>query len=182
MFSQTSDLPPNPMVGECYVKCKIDSLQSDWKRVNCKYLEYSELLVLFKDKSNLFSKKDEKIINRKLIKHLNKGFMLELIVNFDSNQTDSINSVNSFERSSELAKYLVSKKVDPNLLFIRSKGNELAKKKCENSTDCSKIYKENSKIYYRVMNYPGDNLRFNEECECWCKMTSSKESKDVKSD
>lgn len=170
VFSQNVDLPRNPEPGKCYMRCKVENGLTAWKAVDCKLTKYyNELPITFDVSSDSLSEKDKKVINRKLVKLLKKGYKLEIAVNYDSKTTDSINAIRSLERAGVLAKYLVSQEIDPDLLWIRGFGNSQAKKRCKENTNCTKIYKENSKIGYKVTGYIGEGYFYDEEKELWCK-------------
>lgn len=147
---------------------------TDWKSVDCKLVKnYNELPIVFNSTSDSLSERDKKIIRKKLIKLLRKGHRIEIAVNYDSKTTDSINAVRSLERAGVLAKYLVSQKVNPDLLWIRGFGNSQAKKRCQGNTNCTKIYMENSKIEYKVVGYIGEGLDYDEEKDIWYKKKDS---------
>ena len=174
VYSQTPDLPPNPQPGKCYMRCKLGNGQTDWKAIDCELVKnYNNLPIAFNSTSDSLTEKDKKIIKRRLIKLLRKGHRLEIAVNYDSKASDSINAIRSLERAGVLAKYLVSQDVNPSLLWIRYYGNSQATKRCQENTDCTKIYISNSKIEYKVTGYIGEDLYYDEEKDIWCNKKDS---------
>ena len=170
VYSQTPDLPPNPQSGKCYMRCEVGNGQTDWKAIDCELVRnYNNLPIGFNATSDSLTEKDKKVIKKKLMKLLRKGHRLEIAVNYDSKASDSINAIRSLERAGVLAKYLVSLDVNPDLLWIRGFGNSQATKRCLKNTDCTKIYKSNSKIGYKVTGYIGEGLYYDKEKDVWFK-------------
>lgn len=152
LLSQSSDLPPNPQPGNCYIRCKDETGKiTGWEEVDCNLLKYNELRIE-NFKSNYFSKKDKKNIDRKLLNLLKKNINIEIASHYDSNAPDSINVKFSVAKGKQLAKYLIDKGVKPSQIVINALGNSQPKVNCKVKENCSKTYFKNSRYEFKVIN------------------------------
>lgn len=138
VYAQTYDLPPNPEPGKCYVKCFNENKKKiKWEELDCALVDYQKLDVSLEHPDQSLSKKDVRILNRKLVPYIEKGYKLQIRSHYVSNATDSINVTVSSQRAIAVGNYLVEKGMSPALLSINSLGSSEADK---------------TKIEYRVVN------------------------------
>jgi len=138
VYAQSYDVPSNPEPGKCYIKCfKKDKKKIKWEDIDCAFVNYQKLDVSLEDPDQPLSKKDLKIINKKLVPYIQKGYRLQIQSHYVSSAPDSINVKISSQRAIAVGNYLVEQGMDPALLLINSLGSSKAKK---------------SEIEYRVVN------------------------------
>ncbi|WP_379978157.1 OmpA family protein [Dokdonia ponticola] len=129
VYAQTYDLPPNPEPGKCYVKCFNENKKKiKWEDIDCALVNYQKLDVSLENPDQPLSKRDLKIINRKLVPYIKKGYRLQIQSHYVSNAPDSINVKISSQRAIAVGNYLVERGMNPALLFINSLGSAEAKK------------------------------------------------------
>jgi len=129
VYAQSNDLPPNPESGKCYIKCFNDNKKNiKWEDIDCALVNYQKLDVSLENPDQPLSKKDLKMINKKLVPYVKKGYRLQIRSHYVSNAPDSINVKISSQRAIAVGNYLVEQGMDPALLFINSLGSSKAKK------------------------------------------------------
>ncbi len=154
LFSQDVDLPRNPQPGKCYVKCKVgDGEFYKWKKIDCDVI-YFQQLPIENIRSGIYSEEDEKVIKKKLLKYLKKGYTIELKSHYDSNVSDDKNALYSIQKAKLLAGYVFSKdeNIETNQIRITAMGNSEPLEKCVNKNNCSKAYYKNTRLEYRAIN------------------------------
>lgn len=129
VYAQTYDVPPNPEPGKCYIKCfNEDKKKIKWEDIDCALVNYQKLDVSLENPDQPLSKKDLRILNRKLVPYIQKGYRLQIRSHYVSNAPDSIHVKISSQRAIAVGNYLVEQGMDPALLFINSLGSSKAKK------------------------------------------------------
>lgn len=153
-FSQNSkrNLAINSQPKKCYVKSNTEDNISRYKSVDCNLVRKNNELILDFD-SNLenFSRADKKLIKAKIVKLIDKGFSIEILSHYDSNQSDAYNITQSRERAKKLKAFLKSLKVNLDYVWIRSFGNRIPKVKCKkDDKDCTTHYNLNTRFEYKI--------------------------------
>lgn len=129
LYAQTYDLPPNAEHGKCYIKCfNEDKKKIKWEELDCALIHYQKLDVSLENPDQPFSKKDVRMLNRKLVPYIKKGYKLQIRSHYVSNAPDSVNVKISSQRAIAVGNYLIEQGMDPALLFINSLGSSEAKK------------------------------------------------------
>ena len=150
--SFAQNLPSNPKVGECYVRCREGRGELlEWKKIDCSLVKPKTLY--FESLSqNLFSIKDEKLIDKKLVRILRKGFVVELISHFDSNASNEYNMKQSVLQLENLVNNLLQRGIKKDQFVLTAKGNLDRIFKCETIKSCQSAYSKNTRMTYRVVN------------------------------
>ncbi|MBU2939751.1 OmpA family protein [Lacinutrix sp. C3R15] len=151
-LSQNNNLPKNPQPGKCYIRC-INEGVLDWKTISCDLLsKNNELSINITPNTEEISKRDKKIIDRKIVKLIKKDFVVLIEVHHDSKKSDIINKDISNKKAQLISAYLEGLDIPKEMVWINYFGNAKAKNKCVNNTsNCDKLYLENSKITYKVV-------------------------------
>ncbi|WP_152971397.1 hypothetical protein [Lacinutrix algicola] len=168
-FSQT--MPSNPKAGECYVRCRDNNSKLlEWKKIDCDLVNEGSLLEIENLSKGVFSEKDRKVIKKKLVKILKKGFTVELLSHYYSNRSDSINQLRSIQNGKALFSYLDTEGINTKQLLISAYGNSKPLENCY-SLKCADYYIKNTRIEYRVVNTSTkENVVWNydNEKKIWC--------------
>ncbi|AUC83420.1 OmpA family protein [Lacinutrix sp. Bg11-31] len=169
-FSQ--DLPKNPQLGVCYARClEANGKELEWKKIDCDLVQKENILNLKNLKTGVFKDKDRKVIKRKLIKIINKGYTVELLSHYFSNKSDSINELRSIQNAKALYSYLETQGVNTKQLLISTYGSSKPLTSCFNSNSCPDYYNKNTRVEYRVINIaPKLNVSwvYDNEKKIWC--------------
>ncbi|WP_299215317.1 OmpA family protein [uncultured Dokdonia sp.] len=129
IYAQTYDLPPHPESGKCYVRClPKENKKPTWDKIDCALISFQKLEVTIENTDQAFSKKDAKIIDKKLVPYIKKGYRLQIRSHYVSSAADSINVKISSQRAIAVGNYLVERGMNPELLFINSLGSLKVKK------------------------------------------------------
>lgn len=128
-FSQNYDLPSNPESGKCYVKCSPEGKEKvKWDEIHCALIDYQKLEVTLENPDQVLSKKDIRVIDRRLVPFIEKGYKVQIKSHYVSSAPDSINVKMSSQRAIAIGNYLVEKGIDPDLLLINSLGSSASNK------------------------------------------------------
>ena len=153
-FSQNSkqDLAINTQSKKCYVRCNPENKISKYIGVDCNLVKKNNELVLdFSTNHESFSRADKKRIKNTIAELTEKGFVVEILSHYDSDQSDAYNIKKSRLRAEKLRSFLKSLKINLDYVWIRSFGNRIPKIKCKkNDEDCTKHYDLNTRFEYKI--------------------------------
>lgn len=171
-FSQ--NMPSNPKAGECYVRYRDSEGQSlEWKKIDCDLILKENSLKIENLSSGILTRKDRKTIKRKLIKILEKGYAVELLSHYFSNESDSLNELRSIQNGKTIFTYLKTQNINTKQFLISAYGNSKPLEECANKFSCKDYFNKNTRLEYRVVNpmpMPiGDGVwNYDNEKKIWC--------------
>ena len=165
-------MPKNPKAGECYVRCRDNNGKSlEWKNIDCDLILKENRLKIENLSSSVLNEKDRKTIKKKLIKILKKGYTVELLSHYHSNNSDSINELRSIQNGKALFSYLETHGINTKQILISAYGNIKPLPNCLSNVSCRDYYNKNTRIEYRVVNATRKEnaiWTYDNEKKIWC--------------
>lgn len=115
-----TDLPKNPKLGHCYVRCHLaEKEMSKWKDVDCALIDFQKLNILSGDSLTI---KDKKRLDKIFKKFIKEGYKLQLDSYYTSSNDIGDDVIASRERAIKVANYLVTIGYNPQLIKVSALG------------------------------------------------------------
>jgi len=127
---------------------------TEWKEVECKLLEYTDLGVKWNLGSATLTPEAKAIINAKLLPVLkqNAGAKVEIASHTDSRGSASSNQVLSERRAQAVSNYLISKGINPSRLVSNGYGESRLTNRCADGVSCTeKEHRANRRTQFRII-------------------------------
>jgi len=127
---------------------------TEWKEVECKLLEYTDLGVKWNLGSATLTPEAKAIINAKLMPVLkqNVGAKVEIASHTDSRGSASSNQVLSERRAQAVSNYLISKGINSSRLVSNGYGEARLTNRCADGVSCTeKEHRANRRTQFRII-------------------------------